>query len=62
MNRLSRLTLEGVCSHKWKAMQQMGILRMEHLLVQELPEEEWTLGDGCMEYAVINGNHCLQVA
>ena len=42
-----------------KAMQQMGVLTMEHMLVQELPEEEWTLGDRHMEYIVIDGNHCL---
>ena len=45
-----------------KAMQKMGILTMERMLVQELPEEQWTLGDGRMEYVVIDGNHRLQVA
>lgn len=45
-----------------KAMQKMGILTMECMLVQELPEEQWMLGDGCMEYVVIDGNHQLQVA
>ena len=45
-----------------KAMQKMGILTMERMLVQELPEEQWTLGDGHMEYVIINGNHQLQVA
>ena len=45
-----------------KAMQKMGILTMEHMLVQELPEEQWTLGDGRMEYVIIDGNHWLQVA
>lgn len=45
-----------------KSMKEMGVLPMERLLIQELPEKERTLGDGKVEYMVIDGNHRIQVA
>ena len=44
------------------SMKQMGVLTMEQLLVQQLPESECLLKDGAPKYAVINSNHCIMTA
>jgi hypothetical protein len=43
-------------------MNKMGVLMMEHLLVQELPPSQCILKDGMPEYCIIDGNHCVQTA
>jgi hypothetical protein len=43
-------------------MNEMGVLMMEHLLVQELPPSQCILKDGMPEYCIIDGNHCVQTA
>ena len=43
-------------------MKEMGVLMMEHLLVQQLPESKCFLKDGAPKYMVINGNHCIMTA
>lgn len=40
-----------------KSMRERGILPMEKLLVQELPEDERVLKDGLPEYRIVDGNH-----
>jgi hypothetical protein len=45
-----------------KLMKEMGVLMMERLLVQQLPESECLLKDGVPKYAVINGNHHVMTA
>ena len=44
------------------SMKEMGVLTMEHLLVQQLPESKCFLKDGAPKYMVINGNHCIMTA
>ncbi len=44
------------------AMKQMGVLTMEHILIQQLPASECILNDGVIEYTVINSNHCVMTA
>jgi hypothetical protein len=39
-------------------MNEMGVLTMEHLLVQELPPSQCILKDGMPEYCIIDGNQC----
>jgi hypothetical protein len=43
-------------------MNKMGVLTMEHLLVQELPPSQCILKDGMPEYCIINSNHHIQTA
>jgi hypothetical protein len=45
-----------------KSMKEMGVLTMECLLVQQLPESECLLKDGAPKYAVIDSNHCVMTA
>jgi hypothetical protein len=45
-----------------KSMQERGILLMEKLLVQELPENERVLNDSLPEYWIIDGNHHVTTA
>jgi hypothetical protein len=45
-----------------KLMKEMGILMMECLLVQQLPESECLLKDSVPKYAVINSNHHIMTA
>jgi hypothetical protein len=44
------------------SMKEMGVLMMEHLLIQQLPESECILKDGVPEYMVIDSNHCIMTA
>ncbi len=44
------------------SMNEMGILTMECLLVQQLPESEWILNNGAAEYVVIDSNHHVMTA
>ena len=42
-----------------KSMREQGILPMEKLLIQELPEDEQVLNDGLPKYWIVDGNHCI---
>jgi hypothetical protein len=50
------------CQVLMNLMKEMGVLTMEHLLVQQLPESKCILKDGVPKYMVIDGNHCVMTA
>ena len=43
-------------------MKEMGVLMMEHILIQQLPQSECILNNGAPEYAIIDGNHHVMTA
>ncbi len=44
------------------SMKQMGVLTMEHILIQQLPPLECILNNSAPEYTVINSNHHIMTA
>jgi len=44
------------------SMNNMGILTMEHLLIQQLPQAECILNDGKPKWAIIDSNHHIMTA
>jgi hypothetical protein len=60
--RSHQLVMSRGCQVLVNSMKEMGILTMEHLLIQQLPESKCILKDGAPEYMVIDGNHHIMTA
>ncbi len=50
------------CQVLMDSMKEMGVLTMECILVQQLPQSECILNDSAPEYAIIDGNHHVMTA
>jgi hypothetical protein len=56
------LVMSRGCQVLMNLMKEMGVLTMEHLLIQQLPESKCILKDGAPKYMVIDGNHHTMTA
>jgi hypothetical protein len=45
-----------------KSMNELGVIVMERILVQQLPQSACILNNDQPEYLVINTNHCIETA
>jgi hypothetical protein len=43
-------------------MKELGVIVMERILVQQLPQAACVLNDGQPKYLIIDGNHCIETA